>query len=139
MVPSSDLVPKDKFDVDALNKLRAIVHSGMDLTPILGKLFEWIQDINWPVAPELCKILATLKSKDIIPQIKMVLNSNDDCWQFSCICFLIPELPLEMKKEVIPDLLRIISNPTENEILGEINESAREAYEDIIESLNFVK
>jgi hypothetical protein len=136
MFTISELVPKDKYDEEALDKLRVVVSNEIDINPIIGKLFEWIQDINWPIAPELCKILATLKSDDIIPQIKMVLNSGDDSWQFSCICFLIPELPTEVKKKLIPDLLRIITTPTENEKLCEIDVDAKDVYEGIIGSLS---
>ncbi|WP_171656118.1 DUF5071 domain-containing protein [Paenibacillus foliorum] len=132
----NELIPQHKFDEDALNKLRILVPSEVDISPVIAQLFEWIQDINWPIAPELCKILASLKPEDIIPHIKMVLNSGDDCWQFSCICFLIPELPIEVKREIVPDLLRIIKNPTINEKLCEIDVDARNVYEDLIALLN---
>ncbi|SFD79172.1 protein of unknown function [Paenibacillus catalpae] len=39
-----DLVPKDKFDMETINKLRIIALG--DLQPIMEKLFEWIQDCN---------------------------------------------------------------------------------------------
>ncbi|ACT01543.1 DUF5071 domain-containing protein [Paenibacillus sp. JDR-2] len=136
MYSISELVPKDKFDEGALIKLKAIDPLKINLKPIIGELFEWIQDINWPIAEELCIILADFKPEDIIPQIRMILNSGDDTWQFSCIQFLIPHLSTEVKKEIAPDLLRIILTPTENEKLCESDELARKIYEGYFEGLN---
>ncbi|WP_127530095.1 DUF5071 domain-containing protein [Paenibacillus kobensis] len=136
LFPIKEFIPKNKFDYEAINKLKSIDPARYNLQPIMSQLFEWIQDINWPVAQELCPVLASLKPEDIIPHIKMVLQSGDDCWQYACIQFLIPALPTEVKLEIAPDLLRIIKAPTTNEKLCEIDETAREIYEDIIGKLS---
>ncbi|MFD2611590.1 DUF5071 domain-containing protein [Paenibacillus gansuensis] len=132
----NELVPKDKFDEEALIKLKAIDPVEINLKPIIGDLFEWIQDINWPIAKELCIVLAGFRPEDIIPQIRMILHSGDDCWQYSCILFLIPHLSTEVKNEITPDLLRIIMTPTKNEKLCEIDARAREIFEGFIEKLS---
>ncbi len=80
---------------------------------------------------QLCKIIPQLKLIDVVPQIQKVLNSNDDCWQFACIHFLLPELSLDMRELIKADLLRIIQNPTRNEKLCEIDQGAREVYESL--------
>nr|WP_284237883.1 DUF5071 domain-containing protein [Paenibacillus glycanilyticus] len=129
-------MPKDKFDMEAINKLKMIAPGNFSLQPIIEKLFEWIQDCNWPIAQELCTILALLRPEDIIPQIRMVLNSGDDGWQFSCIYFLIPNLPDEVKKEIGPDILRVFMSPTKNEELCEIDLAAREIYKKYIKKLS---
>ncbi|MCK9861018.1 DUF5071 domain-containing protein [Paenibacillus sp. ATY16] len=134
MYSINELVPKDKFDEEAIVKLKAIDPLIINLKPIIGELFEWIQDINWPIAEELCIILAGFKPEDIIPQIRMILNSGDDTWQFSCIQFLIPRLSPEVKKAIAPDLLRIAIAPTENEKLCEVDELAKKIYEGYMDS-----
>ncbi|WP_141505295.1 DUF5071 domain-containing protein [Paenibacillus luteus] len=126
-----DLIPQHKHDMDTIDKLKNINHDETDLGPIMDDLFEWIQDINWPIAQELCKIIPQLKLIDVVPQIQKVLNSNDDCWQFACIHFLIPKLSLDMRELIKADLLRIIQNPTRNEKLCEIDQGAREVYESL--------
>ncbi|AZN41649.1 DUF5071 domain-containing protein [Paenibacillus albus] len=125
MFPIRDLVPTYKFDYEVLGKLRKLDLNKIDINPIIPELFEWIQNINWPIAPDLCKILATFRANDIIPQIKLVLNSGDDCWQNSCLCYLIPELPIEVKRELLPDLLRIATSPTEIEKYCEFDSYAK--------------
>ena len=61
-----DLVPKDKFDVSGIEKLRRI---GIEeAEPILGSLLEWVQDLNWPVAQELIKVLPRFH-RQLIPHI----------------------------------------------------------------------
>jgi hypothetical protein len=124
-----ELIPKHKHDLDVIDKLRELDPNKVDVSVIMDDLFEWLQDINWPVAQELCKVLPRFKADDLLPRIHKILNSDDDCWQHSCICFLIPELTAEMQKEVKDDLLRIIQNPTPNEVLGEINQGAREIFD----------
>ncbi|MBM7566996.1 DUF5071 domain-containing protein [Paenibacillus sacheonensis] len=136
MFHTEELVPKDKYDIEAIEKLKAIDPSIFNLQPIVGKLFEWIQDINWPIAQELCTILARLSSEEIVPQIRMILNSGDEGWQYSCIRFLIPILPSKVKIEIGPDLLRIVNTPTISEKLVEIDTDAREIYDQHFKSLS---
>ncbi|AZN38323.1 DUF5071 domain-containing protein [Paenibacillus albus] len=130
-----ELIPKDKFDVGTLAKLKAVDPTQTNLQPILSELFEWIQDINWPIAKELCIILASFKPEDIIPYIQMVLKSGDEGWQYSCIRYLIPKLPSEVRGIIALDLRRVIDNPTYNETWCEIDIAAREIYETYFEKL----
>ncbi|MEK5057985.1 hypothetical protein BK126_06815 [Paenibacillus sp. FSL H7-0326] len=124
------LVPKHKHDLEVIDKLREL-DPRMDVSSIMDDLFEWLQDINWPVAQELCTVLPRFKADDLLPRIHRVLNSDDEGWQYSCIYFLIPKLNTDVHNEVREDLLRIIQNPTPSEILSEINKGAKEIYESV--------
>ena len=42
------LIPKDKFDLRNISRIRKL--DFLTLEPIIPELLEWIQDINWPVA-----------------------------------------------------------------------------------------
>ncbi|MFD2699592.1 DUF5071 domain-containing protein [Paenibacillus shunpengii] len=97
------LVPKHKHDLEVIDKLREL-DPRMDVSSIMDDLFEWLQDINWPVAQELCTVLPRFKADD--------LNAD-------------------LHNEVREELLRIIQNPTPSEILSEINKGAKEIYESL--------
>ncbi|MFC5402951.1 DUF5071 domain-containing protein [Cohnella soli] len=124
-----ELIPKDKHDSDAVERLNEVDFMKTDISPIIDELFEWIQNINWPVAQELCKVIPKFKTDYLLPQIRKILNSNDDCWQYSCIRYLVPELSKDMLELIKDDLLRIINNPTNNESLCEIDQDAKEIFD----------
>ncbi|GJM72464.1 hypothetical protein HMSSN036_46800 [Paenibacillus macerans] len=52
---SRGCLPKDKMDLDSVAHLKTL--SSNELIPLLPDLIEWLQDINWPVASELSKLL----------------------------------------------------------------------------------
>ncbi|MGG0887934.1 DUF5071 domain-containing protein [Brevibacillus parabrevis] len=98
------LLPKDKFDIDSVTAL-----GGLDpkqLKPIIPDLILWIQDINWPVAPEVTKLLLKCGS-EVVPEIKKVLASNDTDWQFACLGWIVKHLPRSIQLELIHDLKRL--------------------------------
>ncbi|MDQ0090330.1 hypothetical protein J2T12_003744 [Paenibacillus anaericanus] len=124
-----ELIPKDKFDMDTVEKLKNIDLDIYDLAPIMASLFEWIQDANWPITEELCKVLAKLKSVDIIPHITEILRSGDDTWQFSCLYYLLPEISKGDLEQIKPEIIRLINNPTQNEILCEMDQAAKDIFD----------
>jgi len=83
--------------------------------PILGNLFEWIQDINWPVAKVIIPLLIKAE-KDIIPYVKDILNSNDSIWKYWVISQEVDGMDSIVKKTILIELKEdfesIIDNPT---------------------------
>lgn len=116
------LIPRDKHDMENVEKLRSL--DPTTLKPILPELFEWIQDINWPIAPEIAKILVSC-DREIVPELKKVLESGDDCWQFACFGWIINDLPLEVVKEIVPELQRIAYQPNSTEKYCEFDDEAK--------------
>ncbi|WP_419877529.1 DUF5071 domain-containing protein [Brevibacillus centrosporus] len=117
------LLPKDKFDIDSVTAL-----GGLDpnqLKPILSDLILWIQDINWPVAKEVAKVLLKCGS-DIVPEIQKVLASNDTDWQFACLGWIVKQFPRSIQMELIHDLSRLAFNPTSDEQLCELDDEAKQ-------------
>lgn len=52
------LIPKHKFDFEAVKRIK---NADMDsVQPVLAQIFEWVEDINWPVAQELVKALVII-------------------------------------------------------------------------------
>jgi hypothetical protein len=116
-------IPKHKFDLESIDKLNEIKIE--ELKPILSELFEWIQDINWPIAKKLIEFLLKFGS-DLIPEIKKTLKSDDDVFEYSCMVYLLPGLSNNILIELKEDLLRIAYNPTDQERKAELDLTAKD-------------
>ena len=117
-----ELVPKDKFDCSCIERLKSV--DIKEVEPILDALLEWIQDINWPVAKELIKVLPRFH-KALIPHIKTIFNSNDDQWECWTLC-LLRDFPADTVKYLSSEIKRIAEYPTKEELSAEANEYALE-------------
>ncbi|MCZ8522252.1 MULTISPECIES: DUF5071 domain-containing protein [Paenibacillus] len=113
-----NLIPKDKHDLDSVRRLTQ--HSAEDIEEIFPILFEWLQDINWPVAQELSKVLPRY-GNHLVPHIEAALKSGDTQWQYSLLQFLIRELPKETCNLLLETIQRIAYHPTKGEVLEELD------------------
>jgi hypothetical protein len=126
MTPKYELLPRNKFDDEAVEKLALLPES--ELLPLLPRLAEWIQDWNWPIAPDVEKLLE-LHVAALEPIILEVLASTDSVWKENLLSLVRPEtLP------VLPALLRatierIATTPTFGEQADEIDKAARDLLE----------
>jgi hypothetical protein len=116
-------LPRDKFDFERVNKIKK--SEKKDIIPLLPGLLEWIQDMNWPIAPEIAEILMTFP-KEIVPHIRNVLSTDDDIWKFWCLEYLVKKFSTEDKELLKTDLIRLSTTPTEGEMLEEVDLKARE-------------
>ncbi|MGF9697873.1 DUF5071 domain-containing protein [Paenibacillus sp. MABNR03] len=64
------LLPRDKHDFERVNDLKNI--DQLDLIKLIPELLEWLQDINWPIAIEISKLLLTVP-QETIPYIRNVI------------------------------------------------------------------
>jgi len=114
-------VPKDKFDID---NVKLLINLGFpEIKPVLKELFYWIQDLNWPVAQVIAPFLATL-GKDIIPEIREVLKSDDGVWKYWVLSEVVSKFENEDIKDLKIDLVKIANNPTLEETTEEVNKLA---------------
>lgn len=74
-----------------------------DIIPLLPRLLEWIQDMNWAIAPEVVEILIAFP-EEIIPHITNVFLTDDDIWKFWCLECLVKRLPYHSKELLKNDL-----------------------------------
>lgn len=88
------MIPKDKFDVEAVERLKTLPAN--ELVPLLPELMTWMQDMNWPVAKPVVELLLTYPN-EITPLIDDVLMGEDDMWIYWCLVELIPKLPFYSK------------------------------------------
>lgn len=117
------LIPKDKFDLDSVNILK-----DMDITdvkPIIFDLLEWTKDSNWPITKDIGTMLVPL-GFELIPYLKVIFDSDDDCWKYSVLVNLVNQLPLPVLLEMETDLKRLVFNPTEREKEELVTEEAAE-------------
>ena len=117
------IVPSDKFDFEACNNLLSA--SDEDVIKNIDELFEWLQDMNWPVAPKIIERLKLLEEPLINP-IQNILRGNDDIWKYWIISSLLRQTSIKVVTLVKEDLNKIIKNPTANEISEEVNVAAEE-------------
>ncbi|MCB1202221.1 MAG: DUF5071 domain-containing protein [Leptospiraceae bacterium] len=119
------LIPDSKHDVDRIEKLSQIGYPG--IRAIVPELFEWIQDINWPVARPLVSLLA-LSGEDGVRCIRNILSGSDAMWQYWCVTEVVPQMPQEFQKQLIDDF-KVYSakagSQDEREVVSEMEQVAQ--------------
>lgn len=119
----SELIPKDKFDIETANKLPNYTYE--ELKPIIPELLTWIQDMNWPVSKPVANYLQTLTehlSNDIIE----ILQGTDDIWKYWTLhVFGLWNLK-PLNELVRKEIERIAITPTESERTEEVDQIANE-------------
>ena len=98
-----NLIPKDKFDLDAAKRLSLATPEQVSV--VATSLLKWIADMNWPVALEFIRVLPKFY-KEIIPSVELILINpeNDAIWKY----WIISQLLIQFPKESIINLLPII-------------------------------
>lgn len=123
-----DLLPRHKTDDDRVEMIKKMDRD--KILPLLPSLLEWIQDMNWPVAPSILKLLLTFP-EEIVPHVQDVLSSDDDNWKWFILHFLVIELPVDSRVQFKEYLTRVAETPTQNELAEELDEIAKEILETI--------
>ncbi|WP_374966781.1 DUF5071 domain-containing protein [Lysinibacillus sp. RS5] len=124
----ADLLPRHIFDNDRVEVIKKMDRD--KILPLLPYLLEWIQDMNWPVAPSVLGLLLTFP-EEIVPHVQDVLSSDDDNWKWFILHFLVIKLPVESRVQFSEYLTRVAETPTHNELAEEIDEIAKEILETI--------
>ncbi len=116
-------MPKDKFDTSSIHELRNLTEE--EIRPILPELIEWLADFNWPVAPEVAKALA-LFPDSVIGELKKQLTpeADDDILKYWILVGMIRLFEKEKQLLFLPELQRIVENPTKGEVLEFVLEEA---------------
>lgn len=123
-----DLLPRHKFDYYRVEIIKKMDRD--KILPLLPNLLEWIQDMNWPVAPSVLELLLIFPEA-IVPYVQDVLSFNDDNWKWFVLHFLVIELPVESRVRFREYLTRVAETPTQNELAEELDKIAKEILETI--------
>jgi hypothetical protein len=70
----------------------------------ISELLEGIQDMNWPNAERIVEILKPI-SKQSLPYVKLVLNSDDTVWKYWVLNQLVCNWPKDLVMEIESDLI----------------------------------
>ena len=122
------LLPRHKLDNDRVEIIKKMDRD--KILPLLPNLLEWIQDMNWPVAPSVLELLLTFP-EEIVPHVQDVLSSDDENWKWFILHFLVVELPVDSRVQFREYLTRVAETPTRNELAEELDEIAKEILETI--------
>ncbi|OXS66047.1 DUF5071 domain-containing protein [Lysinibacillus sp. KCTC 33748] len=123
-----DLLPRHKHDHDRVEIIKRMDRD--QILPLLPNLLEWIQDMNWPVAPSVLELLLTFP-EEIVPHVQDVSSSDDENWKWFILHFLVIKLPVESRVQFREYLTRVAETPTHNELAEELDEIARAILETI--------
>jgi hypothetical protein len=121
-----DLIPKDKFDTSSFGQLMAL--SDDEIEPIIPDLLIWIQDMNWPVAPDMIKVLASHRAvtEKHLPDL-LKPEQKDGEWKRNIIKYLLSEWSSYPDDEqIIAELKRIAGQPTDGEREELVDAAAKE-------------
>ena len=118
------LLPRDKFDVDAV---RAISDAGYPaIAPILDELVGWTADRNWPVSRPLADHLITL-GEPVVAPVSRVLRGTDGSHKENCLSLIVSRLPIEILGKLEADLRQLAERPSEDDRNEEADIAARDA------------
>ena len=83
-----NIVPNNKCDLETCNNLSQATDE--EVEEKIYELLEWVQDINWPVAPLICNRLKLI-GNPLVEPVKKVLRSTDETWKYWVISNLLRE------------------------------------------------
>lgn len=111
---SQALLPKDKFDLDVVNRLSSATPE--QVTGVAHSLLEWIADMNWPVASEIIQVLPGFY-KVLLPNIESILTNpdNDIIWRCNIISKLLTQFPKESLLPLFPIIQKYADFIPQNE------------------------
>ena len=111
---SQALLPKDKFDLDVVNRLSSATPE--QVSGVAPSLLEWIADMNWPVASEIIQVLPGFY-KVLLPSIESILTNtdNDIIWRCNIISKLLTQFPQESLLPLFPIIQKYADFIPQNE------------------------
>ncbi|MEL6822404.1 MAG: DUF5071 domain-containing protein [Calditrichota bacterium] len=117
------LLPIGKFELD---KAQLMINLGYPaVAPVLEELFEWLQDMNWPVAQKIAPFLVSI-GEPLIPHLRKIFADNDAEWKFFSLGWIVQKLELPVIQQLEGDLRRMAEAGTEAE---HVQEAASEILE----------
>ncbi|MGV3523026.1 MAG: DUF5071 domain-containing protein [Candidatus Sericytochromatia bacterium] len=119
----SDLLPKEKGDFDSLAALEQL--SDTKLLELADPLLTWLQDVNWPIMPEVAELLKRLDQK-LIPHLRKVFLFQDEVWTLNCLRYIVEDMDLDFIHALKPEISRIAFAPTRSERADEVDLLAQE-------------
>ena len=114
------LIPKDKHDHRVISKLKKL--SFEDIQPIVPDLLIWLQDMHWPIAIKVAKVLKPFADR-INSEVLPILTSNDELWVLGVLNHI---ARYSTDLDVIRAIERIAKFPKKDEVENCVDEIAME-------------
>ena len=118
-----NIVPENKMDMEACRYLSQA--SSEEVDGQVSALLQWLKDMNWPVAPCVCKRLKEV-GKPLVEPVREILKGTDEIWKYWVITRLLAESGIEVVSALKPELKRIVDAPTKLELSEGVNLVAEE-------------
>lgn len=116
-------IPQDKHDTENFQLLRNLGYPAIE--PVLPELFEWIQDMNWPVAMEIAPFLAGLGTV-VLPHVEKIFRSDDSVWKYWVIVSVLGRMGIADRDFFKPVVSKLLENLTQNDRDEEVDQVGAE-------------
>lgn len=126
---NESLPPAHKLDIEELARLKRL--SEEERMPLLPELLQHIQAGDDPAVRELAELL-TAHGCDLIPHLKIIMESGDSAWKYAVMERLVRKLPDDVVLELAPEMIRLAMNPSDADQSWEIDELAEEMLNRIV-------
>ena len=120
---SSEIVPKDKFDLTACAQLAKVSDDMVALH--IDALLECLQDLNWPIAGPVAERIQLLDERLVLP-IRKILLGTDEFWKYWIVTYFLHHVRREVYEGLRFTLNRMLKHPTAEEILEEVHSVVEE-------------
>jgi hypothetical protein len=131
------LLPKDKCDDEAVDHLNTL--SSTEIQLLIPNLLTWLQDINWPIAMPIAKILLKQETQKLVVEpVREILRGNDEVWKYWVLGHLVMGMDREQQEMLRAEIERIAMYPTKEEKEAEADDNARDVLEKMSGKLNGV-
>jgi hypothetical protein len=81
--------------------------------PVLPKILEWIQDMNWPGSFEILDLLKQI-GDPILPHLRIVFRSKDGIWIYNILHYLVSELSKDSVCLILDEINSLLEINDEN-------------------------
>lgn len=108
----SSIIPTNKHDFDAVEKIKNA--DSKSIQKWLPQIFEWVEDINWPIAAKLVEVLVKFDDM-IVPYLIDLIHNPDGLREYSVYFYMLPILNDRQLHLIKEELLRVVYNPSDFE------------------------
>jgi hypothetical protein len=108
----NSIIPTNKHDFDAVEKIKDT--NPKNIQKWLPQIFEWVEDINWPIAPKLAEVLVKFDDM-IVPYLIDLIRNPDGLREYSVYFYMLPILTDIQLHLIKGELMRVAYNPSDFE------------------------
>jgi hypothetical protein len=118
MKDSNKYLPKNKHDFESVEVLTHLEET--IVLPLLPELFEWLQDMNWPIAFEIVNLLRKYPN-ETVQHVKMIFSQRDTGWIYNILTYVISDWETELVSRLssgLGELAQKIDNYDDTDLLA---------------------